>query len=127
MKNVMSDDCADASAANPNDSSAAARTKLSWNAMLVRVFTILPSRDPLAEVTGQRSVGLEPQLLVRRRRRHVRDEPDGGLGDTRPVRGEAGLLEDRRVHDLLVHQLLDAVKDRLALAAVGFVGLLPDE
>ena len=48
------------------------------------------------------SFALEPELLVRRRRRHVRDEPDGGLRDAGPERADAGLLPERRVHDLFV-------------------------
>src|SRR5439155_3232995 len=66
------------------------------------------------------SLSFEPELLVRCRRRHVGDEPNGRLRDAGAERADAGLLPQWRVHDLLVNELLDPVEDRLALAAVHF-------
>lgn len=53
---------------------------------------------------------LEPQLLVGRRARHVRNEPDGRLGNAGAVAGDIGQLEEWRVHHLLVDELLGLVK-----------------
>src|SRR5215831_14585653 len=55
---------------------------------------------------GSCSPSVESELLVGGGGRHVRDETDGRLGDARPEGADAGLLEERGVHDLLVDELL---------------------
>src|SRR5262249_21942742 len=73
------------------------------------------------------SFSLEPELLVWRRERHVGDESNGRLGDTRPVTGQTRRLHERSVHYLLVNELLDPVEDRLTLPAIQLGRLLVDE
>src|SRR5215831_1941070 len=70
------------------------------------------------------SFAFESQVLVGCRRRHVGDEPDRRLLHAGPERADARLLPDRRVHHLLVDELLDPVEDHLALAAVDLAGEL---
>src|SRR5215510_2966988 len=63
-------------------------------------------------------LSFEAQLLVGRRARHVGNEPNGRLRDAGAVAGDVGQLEERRVHHLVVDELLGLVKKLLALAAV---------
>src|SRR5437667_320171 len=55
------------------------------------------------------------------------DEAEPRLGDARPHTDQERRLEERQVHRLLVHELLDLVQDRLALLSVQLAGLLAEE
>src|ERR671930_1281186 len=63
---------------------------------------------------GAPSLGLECDLLVRRRPRIVRDEAEARLGHARAVRTQGGELPQRQIYGFIVDQLLNAVQDRLA-------------
>src|SRR5262245_64252666 len=72
-------------------------------------------------------LSLELQVLVRRRVGVHRDQAKPGLGDARPDAVQPTQLPDGRVHDLVVHELLDLDEDRLALLPVQLGGLLLEE
>src|ERR1051325_4977184 len=73
---------------------------------------------------GVLSLLLELHVFVGRRERVGRDEAVARLLDARAHAVEERQLVDRREHRALVHELLHAVEDRLALAAVELRGLL---
>src|SRR5262245_8421676 len=70
---------------------------------------------------------LELHVLVRRHPRIPGDETEPRFRHPGSVPVQDGELPDRQVHHLLVHQLLDAVEDRLPLLGIQFPGLLPEE
>src|SRR5215831_4021068 len=71
-----------------------------------------------------RSLLSQPHLLVRRGEVEERVQADGRLLEARTDAVQGRRLEDRRVHDALVHQLLDLVQDGLAPLAIALARLL---
>src|SRR3989442_6334215 len=70
---------------------------------------------------------LEPDLLVRVRKRVAGDEAERRLLEARPVAAQEGGLEERCEHGALVHELLDAVQHRLALLRIELDRLLAEQ
>src|SRR5262245_11746675 len=68
-----------------------------------------PANPVKVQSSGGRSWLPEPHILVRRREVEQRVQSDGGLLDpwAHPMQGRR--LEDRRVHDPVVHESLDLV------------------
>src|SRR6266498_5822038 len=79
------------------------------------------------ELLATRSLFLEAHVLVRRRKVEQRVQADRRLLDPRPDPVQGGGLEDRGVHDALVHQPLELIQHRLALLAVALLRLLPEQ
>src|SRR5262245_52077545 len=73
------------------------------------------------------SAFLEADLLVGCAEEVVVDQPQPRLRDARAVGVEAGDVPDGREHHSLVHELLDAMEERLASPAIELDGLLADE
>src|SRR5262249_31770124 len=74
-----------------------------------------------------RSLSLEPYVLVRSGERIAGDQPETRLLPSRPVAAHQAHLHDRRDHRLLVHELLDTVQRRLAPLLVELGALLAEE
>src|SRR6059036_3963496 len=83
--------------------------------------------EPFPVPTSTHLPGFEPQVLVRRRPWIIGNESEPRLRHARTVPLEDGKLPDREIHDLLVDQLLDPMKDRLALLRVELTRLLSEE
>src|SRR5438876_2004971 len=66
-------------------------------------------------------------ILVRGRVGVARNQPKAGLGHAGAVSVEEAQLPDRREHDLVVHELLELVEDRLAALGVQLGRLLTEE
>src|SRR5262245_51026126 len=73
------------------------------------------------------SAALQLEILVGRGERPAGDEAEAGLCHARALGVDEAQLPDRRVHDLVVHHLLDALQRRLAPLAVELAGLLTKE
>src|SRR5215471_1323510 len=73
------------------------------------------------------SARLELDVLVGSRERPTGDEAEPRLGHPRALRMNEAELPDRRVHHLVVHELLDAMQRRLAPLAVELGRLLAEE
>src|SRR5438876_5335505 len=73
------------------------------------------------------SLPLQLHVLVRRRERPAGDETKAGLRHARAVSVDEAQLPDRRVHGLVVDELLDPVQHRLAPLAIQLGALLPEE
>src|SRR2546430_12176952 len=91
--------------------------------------TIRPARYLVNGLTAAHctSLRLELHVLVRRRPGIVRDEPESRLRHASAVSLQHGELPDREVHDLVVHQLLDALEERLALLRIQLARLIAEE
>src|SRR5215471_10865208 len=73
------------------------------------------------------SSSLQLDLLVRRREQVPGHQSQPRLGDTRPVAVENGHVVDRREQGALVHELLDAMQDRLAPLSISLDGLFLEQ
>src|SRR5207244_282856 len=70
---------------------------------------------------------LELDVLIRRRPGIVGQQAEARLAHARAVAVQERELPDRQVHDLVVHELLNLVEERLALLRVRLAGLLAAE
>ena len=86
-----------------------------------------PGPRPAAATPSPLSLRLELHVLVRRRVCVVGDQPQAALGHARALTAEEGQFPDRGIHDLVVQELLDAVKHLLALLPVEDAALLAHE
>src|SRR5215472_4156930 len=73
------------------------------------------------------SARLELDVLVGSRERPTGDEAEPRFGHSRALRMDEAELPDRRIHRLVVHELLDAMQRRLAPLAVELACLLAEE
>src|SRR2546425_12463454 len=86
------------------------------------------ARGPPMRLTQfRRSWLLEAHVLVRRGEVEQRVQADPGLLDPWSYPVQRGRLEDRQVHDALVHEPLDLMQQRLTPAAVALLGLLGEQ
>src|SRR6187431_135004 len=69
----------------------------------------------------------ELQVLVGRRVRVIRDQPEARLLDARPDRVQEAELPQGRVHHPLVRELLELVEERLPALRIQLAGLLRGE
>src|SRR5262245_34469612 len=81
----------------------------------------------LAITPSLRSLLFEAHLLVRRGEVEERVQADGRLLESRTDAVQGCRLEDRSVHDALVHQLLDLVQHGLASLAIALAPLLHEQ
>src|SRR5262245_53400803 len=87
----------------------------------------LRSRPTGPESSPRESLFSQAHLLVGRREVQKGGQPDCGLIEPRADPVKRGWLEDRSVHDALVHQLLDLAEQRLAPLPIALTRLLQEQ
>src|SRR5262245_5687032 len=85
------------------------------------------SSEPIGKSVIQISRSSQAHVFIRCCQVELRVKTDRSLLHARPNAVQRSRLEDRAVHDALVHELLDSVQQRLAFWALTLARLLLEQ